>query len=80
MLADIRSDYCIVAFMIVLIVSTIQWLTDGRNNYKGPRVEIGGEVLEDSEAPNMVAGQPSSHQGNGEVGSRSNGAAGSKKD
>ena len=32
-------NYCIVAFGIVLIISTITWFVDGRKNYKGPQVE-----------------------------------------
>ena len=32
-------NYCIVAFAIVLIISTIQWFIDGRKNYKGPRID-----------------------------------------
>lgn len=32
-------NYCIVAFGIVLIISTITWFADGRKNYTGPTVE-----------------------------------------
>ena len=32
-------NYCIVAFAIILVISTIQWFVDGRKNYKGPRIE-----------------------------------------
>jgi choline transport protein len=42
-------NYCIVAFAIVLIISTIQWFVDGRKNYKGPQLDVSamqnGEVL-----------------------------------
>lgn len=34
-------NYCIVAFAIILLVSVIQWFTDGRKSYEGPRVTIG---------------------------------------
>lgn len=36
----ITVDYCIVAFTIVLIISTVQWFIDGRKNFKGPRVDL----------------------------------------
>ncbi|KAL8941139.1 MAG: hypothetical protein Q9211_001946 [Gyalolechia sp. 1 TL-2023] len=34
------ADYCIVAFAIVIIISTVQWFVDGRKNFKGPRVDL----------------------------------------
>jgi len=37
-------DYCIVAFFVVLVISTIQWFLDGRKNFKGPKVELVGET------------------------------------
>ncbi|TPX08628.1 uncharacterized protein E0L32_009967 [Thyridium curvatum] len=37
-------NYCVVAFAIILTISTIQWIVDGRKNYKGPRVTLGEEV------------------------------------
>lgn len=33
-------NYCVVAFAIILIVSTIQWIVDGRKNFEGPRITI----------------------------------------
>lgn len=39
-------DYCIVAFAIIIIISTIQWFVDGRQNFTGPRTDMGLEVLE----------------------------------
>lgn len=33
------SDYCIVAFAIIVIVSVVQWVVDGRKNFRGPRVD-----------------------------------------
>ncbi|KAH8431477.1 uncharacterized protein LDX57_009140 [Aspergillus melleus] len=33
-------NYCIVAFAIIVIVSVVQWIVDGRRNFKGPRVEV----------------------------------------
>ena len=38
------TDYCIVAFTVVLIISNVQWFTDGRKHFKGPRVDL--EVLQ----------------------------------
>ena len=32
-------NYCIVAFAIIIIISTIQWFVDGRKNYKGPHID-----------------------------------------
>jgi hypothetical protein len=37
-LAD-RIDYCIVAFAIIVVVSVVQWIVDGRKNFTGPKVE-----------------------------------------
>lgn len=34
------ADYCIVAFGIVLIISSIQWIVDGRKNFTGPRINL----------------------------------------
>ncbi|KAI4089440.1 MAG: hypothetical protein L6R37_008041 [Teloschistes peruensis] len=34
-----NMNYCIVAFAIVLIISTVQWFIDGRKNFKGPQIE-----------------------------------------
>lgn len=33
-------NYCIVAFAIIILISAIQWLTDGRKNFEGPRITI----------------------------------------
>ena len=44
--ADVSPDYCIVAFTIIIIISTVQWFVDGRKNFTGPRVGMGLEVLE----------------------------------
>ncbi|KAJ5404611.1 Amino acid/polyamine transporter I [Penicillium cosmopolitanum] len=35
-----NMNYCVVAFGIILSISTIQWFVDGRKNYSGPRVEV----------------------------------------
>jgi choline transport protein len=41
-----HSDYCVVAFGIILFISTFQWIIDGRKNFTGPRTDMGLEVLE----------------------------------
>ena len=33
-------NYCVVAFAIIMVVSGVQWIVDGRKNYEGPRVTI----------------------------------------
>nr|OQO27351.1 hypothetical protein B0A51_05056 [Rachicladosporium sp. CCFEE 5018] len=38
-------NYCIVAFLIVLIISMIQWFVDGRKNYTGPKLDLDDTVL-----------------------------------
>lgn len=44
-----NMNYCIVAFAIIIIISTIQWFFDGRKNFSGPKVDIdamqSGEVM-----------------------------------
>jgi choline transport protein len=40
------ADYCVVAFGIILFISTFQWFVDGRKNFTGPRSDMGLEVLE----------------------------------
>lgn len=41
-----NMNYCIVAFAIILIISSVQWFVDGRKTFIGPRVGMGLEVLE----------------------------------
>ena len=38
-----EMNYCVVAFAIVVIVSGVQWIVDGRKNYEGPRITIADE-------------------------------------
>ena len=38
-----NMNYCIVAFAIIVIVSVVQWVVDGRKNYRGPQVELVGD-------------------------------------
>ncbi|SLM34967.1 amino acid permease [Lasallia pustulata] len=35
-----NMNYCIVAFFIVLVISTITWFVDGRRNFTGPRINL----------------------------------------
>ncbi|RAH71859.1 amino acid transporter [Aspergillus aculeatinus CBS 121060] len=35
-----NMNYCVVAFGIILIISLMQWVVDGRKNFTGPRVEL----------------------------------------
>jgi len=35
-----NMNYCIVAFAILLIISTIQWFVDGRKNFTGPKIDL----------------------------------------
>lgn len=52
--ADSPPDYCVAAFGIILIISTFQWIVDGRKNFTGPRVDVAvlsGEVAVGSIEP-----------------------------
>jgi amino acid transporter len=40
-----NMNYCIVAFAIVVIISLIQWIVDGRKNYTGPKVDLEELIL-----------------------------------
>jgi amino acid permease (GABA permease) len=33
-------NYCIVAFAIIILISAVQWIVDGRKNFEGPRITI----------------------------------------
>lgn len=54
-------NYCIVAFAIVLIISIIQWIVDGRKNYTGPKVEIEDHVLFAAKSPLNPDGPAAMH-------------------
>ncbi|KAK3683065.1 hypothetical protein LTR37_020603 [Vermiconidia calcicola] len=41
-------NYCIVAFGIILLISAVQWIVDGRKNFEGPRITIEQDVHRDS--------------------------------
>lgn len=36
----LETDYCVAAIGIILIISTFQWIIDGRKNYTGPRMNV----------------------------------------
>jgi len=44
-----NMNYCVVAFFIILVISTVQWFVDGRKNYSGPKIDLdalqAGETL-----------------------------------
>ena len=33
-------NYCVVAFGIIMVISALQWIFDGRKTYQGPRVTL----------------------------------------
>lgn len=45
------SDYCVVVFFIILVVSVLQWFIDGRKQFTGPRVDI--DALQNGEVVGM---------------------------
>jgi choline transport protein len=45
-------NYCVVAFGIIMIVSALQWIFDGRKTYQGPRVTL--EVIDQEIVPGTV--------------------------
>lgn len=51
-----NMNYCIVAFAVVVIISMIQWIVDGRKNYTGPKVDIDQETLTAVNSPVNVEG------------------------
>ena len=60
-----NMNYCVAAFAIVLIISTIQWFIDGRKNYTGPQIDI--DALKAGE----IVGMAPEGEGNGLEQSRS---------
>jgi choline transport protein len=40
LLTLLRLDYCIAAFGIIIVISVIQWIIDGRKNFTGPRTDM----------------------------------------
>lgn len=42
-----NMNYCIVAFGIIILISGLQWIFDGRKNYTGPRITVDEGVVAD---------------------------------
>ncbi|KPM46170.1 hypothetical protein AK830_g271 [Neonectria ditissima] len=40
-------NYCVVAFAVILVISVVQWIVDGRKNFKGPRVTLDEDGYEE---------------------------------
>ncbi len=59
-------NYCIVAFAIVVIISLIQWIVDGRKNYTGPKVDLDADVLNAVDAPVNAVNGSGEHSNSGE--------------
>ena len=47
-----NMNYCIAAFAIIVIISTIQWFVDGRKNYSGPRIDA--EAMKNADVMGMA--------------------------
>lgn len=47
-------NYCVVAFAVVIIISLIQWIVDGRKNYEGPKVDIDEQILTAMDSPQDI--------------------------
>ncbi|PBP18118.1 hypothetical protein BUE80_DR010970 [Diplocarpon rosae] len=35
-----NTNYCVVVFVIILVISIAQWFVDGRKNFTGPRIDL----------------------------------------
>ncbi|OJJ84428.1 GABA permease GabA [Aspergillus glaucus CBS 516.65] len=55
-----NMNYCVAAFGIVFIISSFQWIVDGRKNFVGPRMDA--DPLEGEVAVNVVAPSTSDHK------------------
>lgn len=65
------TDYCIVVFFIILVISIVQWFIDGKKNFTGPKINI--EQL----ANGMVMGmEPESNSSEGSANGYKDEAAG----
>lgn len=64
-------NYCIAAFAIIVLISTFQWIIDGRKNFHGPQLDV--DALKHGEVEGMAVG---SHEENAEdsVGKKSVGS------
>ncbi|KAI1490938.1 amino acid/polyamine transporter I [Biscogniauxia mediterranea] len=41
-----NMNYCVVAFGVILLISGVTWIFDGRKHYKGPCVDIEGLMMQ----------------------------------
>lgn len=48
------ADYCIAAFAVIIMISVLQWVVDGRKNFTGPRVDLAVEGLHTLPAESKV--------------------------
>lgn len=68
-------NYCVVAFAIIIIISTFQWFIDGKKNFSGPKLDVEamreGEVL--GMAPESNGNGHAAHGVNGVNGAHENG-------
>ncbi|GAD97230.1 GABA permease GabA [Paecilomyces variotii No. 5] len=46
-----NMNYCVAAFGIIIVISLIQWIVDGRKNFTGPRINV-------EEFPQTLSGIP----------------------
>ncbi|PBP18914.1 hypothetical protein BUE80_DR010388 [Diplocarpon rosae] len=35
-----NTNYCVVVFVIIVVISMVQWFVDGRKNFTGPRIDL----------------------------------------
>jgi choline transport protein len=57
-----NMNYCIVAFAIVLIISMIQWVIDGKKNFTGPKVDIDEQILTAVDIPDELIAPNPNHE------------------
>lgn len=58
------TDYCVVVFFIILVISIVQWFVDGKKNFTGPRINI--EYLQNGEVLGMEPRDEGSTSNSGE--------------
>ena len=61
-----HTDYCVVVFFIILLVSVFQWFFDGRKNFTGPRIDI--DALQNGEVVGMEPSYSEDGSGVGSLG------------
>ena len=48
--SGVSMNYCVVAFAVIVLISAVQWVVDGRKNFVGPRITIGTDMDEQSQS------------------------------